>query len=136
MKRFAHSPMMRFLALCLAMLMLIGTLAACHEFGPDGWPTIPPETSAGDPATDEPTDVPGTNEATEIPTEEATDPSTEEVTTEDPATRVNEPADPAFLTFYENKRNRNYFSGANQCSFENEQQGHKLCVGKTIQRGF
>ena len=38
--------------------------------------------------------------------------------TEDPATRVNEPTDPAFLTFYDYNRNRNLFSGANQCKFE------------------
>ena len=104
------------LILVLATLMTL-LLVACTEVLPDE--TSPADTAlTTDPTTGEPVTVPDTEGAgsdTEVPTEAPT----EEVTTEDPATRVNEPTDPAHVTFFDSKRPKlnSILSGANQCKF-------------------
>ena len=118
-------PMVLILATLLTLL-----LVACTEGG--SGETAPADTvGVTSPSADESTHEPGTvgspsEEATEAPTEEATpavtEAPTEEVTTEDPATRINEPTDPAHVTFYDSKRPKlnAIFSGANQCRFSIE----------------
>ncbi len=121
MKRCFNSPTARFLSLFLVIAMLVGAFAACNPG------TEPTDTTVGgtDPVTDPATEGTTDGTATDTPTDPAeTDTlpseteSETEAETEDPSTRVNEPTDPAFLTFYDNKRNKSYFSGANQCGFE------------------
>ena len=121
MKRRLASPTARFLSLFLVIAMLVGAFAACTVTN-DPTDTI---VSATDPVTDPA--IEGTTDGTVTdvptdPTETDTIPSeTEsetEAVTEDPSTRVNEPTDPAFLTFYDNKRNKSFFTGANQCRYE------------------
>ncbi len=119
-KRFA-SPTARFLSLFLVIVMLVGAFAACTAGNNPADTTVGGTDPVTDPATEGTTDGAVTDTPTD-PAETDTIPSeTEsetEAVTEDPSTRVNEPTDPTFLTFYDNKRNRNYFTGANQCDFE------------------
>ena len=113
------------LLLALATLMAI-LLVACTEGGTED--TTPADTTATEPVTDAPTDAPGTegetptDEVTEEATEAATfeDTAAEEATTDDPATRVNEPTDPAHATFFDGKRPKltAVLSSPNQCRAE------------------
>ena len=115
----------RWLPLILALATLLSLLlVACTVEG--GEETTPAGTEeATNPVTDAPTAEPAPDHGTEAPTEEATEApteeaTTEEVTTDDPANRINEPTDGAHVTFFESKRPRlnTIFSGANQCKFE------------------
>ena len=122
----------RWLPLILALVTLMALLlVACTELGTQE--TTDDSTELTDPATGEPSAEPDSGDVTEepsaavtdTPTEEITDTpteevTTEEVTTEDPATRVNEPTDPAHVTFFDSKRPKlnSILSGANQCKFE------------------
>ncbi len=69
-------------------------------------PTEAPSETAASNETAAPVETEGSDE-TEAPTEPV-----------DNSQRVNEPTDPAFLTFYASNRNRAYFTGANQCDYE------------------
>ena len=122
----------RLLPLILLLVTLTALLlVACTELGTQDTTTDSAEVT--DPATGEPTVEPDTGEPTEAPSDEVTDtpteeatevpteePTTEEVTTEDPATRINEPTDPAHVTFFDSKRPKlnTILNGANQCKFE------------------
>ena len=88
------------LILALATLMAI-LLVACTEGGTED--TTPADTTATEPVTDAPTAEPDTNSDTE-----------------DPATRVNEPTDPAHATFFDGKRPKlnAVLSSPNQCKAE------------------
>ncbi len=113
----------RWLPLILVLATLLALLfVACTEGGTED--TTPADSGAvTDPATGEPTAEPDgtdetpTEEMTDTPTDEVTD---EEVTTEDPATRVNEPTDPTRVTFFDSKRPKlnTILNGANQCRAE------------------
>ncbi len=125
MKKHFASPTARFLSLFLVIAMLAGVFAACAGGNTPTDTTVGGTEAVTDPATEG--TVPGTetdaatdpgetnpgNDETESETESQT-----EAETEDPSTRVNEPTDPTLVTFYDSKRNRNYFTGANQCGFE------------------
>lgn len=106
---------LRWLSLVLTVATLMAhLLVACTEGGNEN--TTPADSATVTaPATDELTREPDT--AAEPPTEEVT---TEEVTTEAPATRVNEPTDPAHTTFFDSKRPRlsSVLNGAHQCKFK------------------
>ena len=114
----------RLLPIILALATLLTLLlVACTETMPDE--TLPADTTiTTDPVTGEPVTSPDTEGAadTEETTEAPTEALTEEVTTEDPATRINEPTDPAHVTFFDSKRPKlnTIFSGANQCKFSIE----------------
>ena len=107
------------LILALATLLTLLLVACTKDEGGDTTPqnTLPMTA----PATDEPVtslDTEGTAD-TEETTEAPTEISTEEVTTEDPATRVNQPTDGAHVTFFDSKRPKlsAILNGANQCKF-------------------
>ncbi len=121
MKQRFTSPTARFLSLFLVIAMLVGAFAACTAGNNPADTTVGGTEPVTDPATEGTTDGTVTDTPTD-PVETDTIPSeTEsetEAETEDPSTRVNEPTDPTFLTFYDNKRNKSYFTGANQCDFE------------------
>lgn len=106
---------LRWLSLVLTVATLMAhLLVACTEGGNEN--TTPADSATVTaPATDVLTREPDT--AAEPPTEEVT---TEEVTTEAPATRVNEPTDPAHTTFFDSKRPRlsSVLNGAHQCKFK------------------
>ncbi len=120
MKQSTRKTRLLPIILVLATLMAL-LFAACTTKG--GSETTPGDTTVvTDPVTGEPVTVPdteGTAKDTEALTETPTEALTEEVTTEDPATRVNEPTDPAHVTFFDSKRPKlnSIFSGANQCKF-------------------
>ena len=86
---------------------------------PDEQSSISPAGTDTEPAVPEdPTEPQSETDASsdsELPEESETEAPTE---TLDNSQRVNEPTDPAFLTFYDNKRNRTLFTGANQCKYE------------------
>ncbi len=122
----------RLLPLILLLVTLTALLlVACTELGTQD--TTADSAEVTNPATGEPTVESGTEEPTETPSDEVTntptievtetpteEPTTEEVTTEDPATRVNEPTDPAHVTFFDSKRPKlnTFLTGANQCKYE------------------
>ena len=114
----------RLLPLILALATLLTLLlVACTEVLPDE--TQPADTTlTTDPVTGEPVTSPDTEGTadTEETTEAPTEILTEEVTTEDPATRINEPTDPAHVTFFDSKRPKlnTVLNGANQCRYSIE----------------
>ncbi len=107
------------IALALATLMTL-LLVACTT-------DVPEETTPSDTVvtTDAPTDAP-TVPDTDAGTDPVTDTPTEEATTEDPATRINEPTDPAHVTFFDSKRPKltTILHSTNQCKFE-------ICMDET-----
>ncbi len=121
MKRFFASPVARFLSLFLTLALLLGAFAACNPQANPDETTAGTTSSVTEPTEDTPADGETTDPVTETPTqpsETEPQPSETESETEDPATRVNKPTDPAVITFYDHKRNRSIFSGANQCGFD------------------
>ena len=120
-----HStPKTRWLPIVLMLATLLALLlVACTKGGDGTTTTVGGTSSVTDPATDATTDA-----KTEAPTAPA-DPNetettavseTEPETTVDPATRINEPTDPAHVTFFDSKRPKlnTIFSGTNQCKYE------------------
>ncbi|MBQ9780150.1 MAG: DUF4091 domain-containing protein [Clostridia bacterium] len=123
MKKIFASPTTRFLSLFLVIAMLVGVFAACTT-GIDPADTTVGETNA---ETDPVTGGDTVDDMTDAPTDPAeTEPALSETETEaetesetvDNSQRVNEPTDPALITFYNNNRNRSIFSDPNQCGFE------------------
>ncbi len=127
MKSAFASRRVGWFTLLLMLALLCSLLVACHQ-GDTADTSAPLDTAlateaSGTEAATEPDEL-----STEMPntadTEPAQSPETSgeseapEETTVDNSQRINEPTDPAFLTFYDNKRNRTYFTGANQCDYE------------------
>ncbi len=123
-----HSTRKTNLISVILVLVTILTLmlVACTKLVPDE--KLPSDTTQ---TTEPATDTEGTEDAAEETTEEATteettevttEVTTEEATTEDPATRINEPTDGAHVTFFESTRPRlsSVLTNANQCSFSIE----------------
>ncbi|MBE6585739.1 MAG: DUF4091 domain-containing protein [Ruminococcaceae bacterium] len=129
MKKTTISPTMRFLSLILMIAMLVCAVAACTTgISPAGTdaPTSGesiPATEAATKGDDSATEFP-TDNFTEIPTEDAFGTQGGETESEtqgppvDNSKRENIPTDASVLTFYNYKRNKSLFTGANQCAYE------------------